>query len=81
MEAYLQMPTIGEDEDPLAWWTANKAAFPVLAPLARYYLALAATETSSERVFSVGGNVVTQKRTNLLSQHVRETVFCHDNML
>ncbi|XP_071640285.1 zinc finger BED domain-containing protein 4-like [Temnothorax longispinosus] len=80
VEAYLQIPTIGADEDPLAWWRVNKAAFPLLVPLARHYLALAATETSSERVFSVGGNEVMQKRTNLLSQHVRETVFCHDNI-
>lgn len=76
----MKLPTIGEQEDALAWWRANALTFPFLAPLARHYLAIAATETSSERVFSVGGNVVTNKRTNLLAENVRQTVFCHDNL-
>lgn len=61
---YLKLPAIGEQDDPLAWWKANSSQFPSLAPLARHYLAIAATETSSERVFSVGANVVTNKTTS-----------------
>ncbi|EFN83309.1 Zinc finger BED domain-containing protein 1, partial [Harpegnathos saltator] len=66
--------------DPLMWWKANASQFPTLAPLARHYLNIAATETSSERVFSVGGNIVTNKRTNLLADNVRQIIFCHDNL-
>lgn len=80
MENYLKLPVIGEQDDPLAWWRANALSFPSLVPLARHYLAIAATETFSERVFSVGGNIVTNKRTNLLAENVRQIIFCHDNL-
>ncbi|XP_020298431.1 zinc finger BED domain-containing protein 4-like, partial [Pseudomyrmex gracilis] len=69
VENYLKSPTISEQEDPLTWWKVNALTFPFLVPLARRYLAIAATETSSERVFSVEGNVVTNKRTNLLAEN------------
>lgn len=74
MENYLKLPTIGEQDDPLEWWKTNAATFPFLIPLARHYLTIAATETSSERVFSVGGNIVTNKRTNLLAENVRDYI-------
>lgn len=79
MHAYLTMPTIGENNSPLDLWKANASSFPRLSILAKCSPALADTETSSERVFSIGGNTVTNKRTNLLSQRLREIIFCHDN--
>lgn len=72
--------TIDDKEDPLNWWKVNQNTFPALTPLARHFLASTATETDSERVFSVGGNIVTSKRTTLLSEHVRKIIFCHDNL-
>ncbi|CAL1672396.1 unnamed protein product [Lasius platythorax] len=80
VDDYLSQPTIGGNEDPLAWWKANQNIFPLLAPLARHFLGLAAKETACERVFSVGGNIVTPKRTTILPEHVKEIVFCHDNL-
>ncbi|KAK3918537.1 E3 SUMO-protein ligase ZBED1 [Frankliniella fusca] len=68
--------------DYLEWFTprANQSVFPNLSLVARHYLAIAGTEASSERVASTGSNVCTPKRTNLLSEHLKELVFLHDNL-
>ncbi|XP_034238086.1 zinc finger BED domain-containing protein 4 [Thrips palmi] len=80
VKSYLLLPTIEVEEDPLAWWKANHTSFPNLALVAKQYLAIAGTEVSSERVASSGSNVVTPKRTNLATEHVKELVFLHDNL-
>lgn len=70
---------IDEDDDPLDWWKSNKESFPHLLPLARHYLGIAATETESERMFSVGGNTCTDKRANLSPEHLSQILYIHDN--
>jgi len=51
--------------DPLSWWRTNASKFPILAIMARNYLAIPATSASSERVFSTTGNIVTRNRNRL----------------
>ncbi len=60
---YLAIPKIHLDDCPLLWWKANKTRFPVLSKLAKMYLAIPATSTPSERLFSEAGNIMTIKRT------------------
>ncbi|KAE8740381.1 hypothetical protein FOCC_FOCC014119 [Frankliniella occidentalis] len=79
VESYLSLPTLEADEDPLVWWRSNQSVFPNLSLVAKQYLGIAATETASERVASVGSNTETSKRTNLSSSHLSQIVFCHDN--
>lgn len=67
-----------EFNDPLKWWQMNRAKFPILAQLARVYLALPAASAPSERVFSVASKVISPTRTSLdpqmagMSLHVCE---------
>ena len=58
VKSYLQEHPIKCKEDPLCWWKMNGSRFSHLEPLARRYLAIPATSTPSERVFSVAGIVV-----------------------
>lgn len=44
-------------QDPLAWWKANHAKYPILAHVARSLLAVPATSSSVERLFSSAGLV------------------------
>lgn len=76
---YLALPKIHLDDCPLLWWKTNKARFPILSKLARKYLAIPATSTPSERLFSEAGNVVTIKRTQLLPNTLENLVFCKKN--
>jgi hypothetical protein len=45
--------------------------FPIITSMARDYMAIPATSAPSERVFSVAGNLITKKRTKILSENVR----------
>ena len=52
-------------QDPLAWWKMNQVACPILAGLAKVYLAVQATSAPSERVFSIASRVISNRRTRL----------------
>lgn len=64
---------------PLQWWRDNEVKFPNLAQLARSYLAVPATSTPSERLFSAAGNIVSKKRASLTPDHVDMLTFLHFN--
>jgi hypothetical protein len=76
---YLALPKIHHDDCPLTWWKTNKTRFPILSKLARKYLAIPATSTPSERLFSEAGNVMTIKRTQLAPNMLENLVFCKKN--
>lgn len=67
------------EDDPLEWWRENEGKYPLLKNAAKLFLAIPATETASERVFSSAGNVVSSRRERLLACHVEELVFLHQN--
>jgi len=64
----------------LEWWKTNSARLPSLSKLARSYLAIPASSTSSERMFSIAGNIINCRRTNLTSETVNKLVFVRDNI-
>ena len=66
------------DSDILQWWSENRRLYPCLSVLARKYLCIQATSTSSERVMSLMGNLVTKKRTLLTDEHVNMLTYLSD---
>src|SRR5438132_5694077 len=60
---YLALKDINFESDPLVWWFEHEKRFPILSNLAKKYLAVYSCSTSSERLFSDAGNVLTAKRT------------------
>jgi len=50
-----------------------------LSKVARKYLAIPATSTLSERLFSEADNIITIKKTQLLSNILENLVFCKKN--
>src|SRR5689334_18882017 len=67
-------------DDPLAWWRERRNEFPVMATLARKYLACPATSAPCERLWSVAGVTVTAKRGRLAADKIEKLVFAHENM-
>ena len=66
--------------DVLDWWKRNKSKYPHLALVARMYLNIPSTQTTSERMFSSSGQIVTSDRVQLLCEHVKEYSFLHSNL-
>ncbi|CAN0453708.1 unnamed protein product, partial [Laminaria digitata] len=53
--------------------------YPILSQLAREYLAVPATSAASERLFSVAGNTITEKRSSLTDKNADNIIFLHSN--
>ena len=80
LERYLSQPNLQRKEQPLEWWAKHSSQFKTLSVLAKKYLAIPATETTSERVFSVAGLTATRKRSSLSPEHVNMLVLLHENI-
>ena len=75
LNAYLAAPlvTSAEDEcDILQWWSENERAYPLLAAMARCFLAVPATSAPSECAFSQARHLVTDERHSLGTETIRE---------
>lgn len=78
--SYLLGPEVDPDIDPLDWWKRHEPNFTRLSRLARKYLAIPATSAPSERVFSVGGGIVTCNRACLKPAVVDRLIFLAKNV-
>ncbi|KAI7807507.1 putative zinc finger BED domain-containing protein 1-like [Triplophysa rosa] len=80
LHRYRAEPSIGMDECPLEWWSAHAGAHVKLSSLACKYLATPATTVPCERLFSLAGTVVQNKRASLNLENVNKLV-CLSNWL
>lgn len=78
-QGYLAETQLRFDFDPFEWWKTREHKYPVIAKLALKYLTIPATSVSSERCFSTAGNIVTSKRSCLLSENVNMLIFLYQN--
>ena len=76
---YLSIPQVSFKIDPFKWWAGNQDRFPILSCLAKKYLSISATSTSSERLFSQAGNTMTSKRTQLNPKLFEKLLFLKKN--
>lgn len=75
LDRYQAQPDVSIDDEVLMWWKDRESTFPLLSNLARKYLAVLATSTPSERVFSTGGRVISDQRTCLTGDHADKLIF------
>lgn len=77
IKLYKTLPKCGSapQDNPLHWWREKAQAYPLLAAVARKWLAVPASSAASERMFSSAGLTVTKKRTKLGSDRVATLVF------
>ena len=59
IECYLSAPNLDAEGNLLLWWKVEGVHYPMLSKLASKYLAVCATRSPSERVFSSFGKTVT----------------------
>jgi hypothetical protein len=79
LHSYDLEPRLDRQDNPLAWWGRNRTRFPILANMARSFLACPATSVQSERVFSLAGNVISDTRCRLLPENAERLLFLKYN--
>ena len=79
VDMYMQYPTLDIDESPLEWLKLEAGRMPLLSTVARKYLSVCATSVPSERVFSIGGNLVNAKRNSIKPDKVNKLIFLASN--
>ncbi len=65
IEHYEKLPRADATSHPLEWWKVHCKQFPALSLLAKQYLCVCASSSSSERVFSTSGHIVSKRRSCL----------------
>lgn len=68
-----------EQFDVLRFWKKHNESLPLLANVAKKFLCIPATSTSSERAFSFAGLLISARRNQLHPRNVERTLFIHDN--
>lgn len=80
LSLYRGQVEIGQEEDPLKWWSTQRSAFPAVFRLAQRFLGSPATTVPCERLFSRAGDINSEKRAALSPEHVNMLV-CTNNWL
>jgi hypothetical protein len=68
-------------EDPLLWWKLRENKYPILSKAARRYLCIPVSSAASERVWSVGGNILVRgtKRSRMDNERICRMIFVKKN--
>ena len=80
VNTYLSEVSAPRHSNPLHYWKEKKVTWPLLAHLARKYLAPPCTTVPSERLFSTAGNIVTDRRTRLDVGKLEMLLFLNKNI-
>ena len=70
LNCYRAAHSIGMEDCPLLWWSAQAGNHKQVSDLARKYLAVSASSVPYERLFSLAGHIVQKKRADLISENV-----------
>ena len=58
LHSFEGLPRLSKAGDPLLWWKEHKNSLPMLASIVKEILAIPASSSKSERVFSIGTKVI-----------------------
>jgi len=78
IERYIrQRVPLSQNFEVIEWWKNNANLYPQLSKLALKLLSIPASSAAAERVFSLAGNIITEKRNRLCPKSVDSLLFLH----
>lgn len=82
VDTYLDDPLVpsreGEEFDVIGWWKRNQDQYPVLAKMARDFLAISLSTVASESTFNTAGIIIDKCRNSLSSETVEALICAKD---
>ena len=78
IESYKREDLLGQEDDPLLWWSKKKDKFPLLANLFKKYLCVPATSVKAERTFYGLVLLLTKQRLSMGGGNVDRQLFMRD---
>ncbi|CAF1112847.1 unnamed protein product [Brachionus calyciflorus] len=72
VDKYFSSPLLGQNSDPIEWWSSNIKDYPKMGKIAMGMIAACSTSVPSERFFSVSGLTVNKLRTRLTPDKVNK---------
>ena len=81
MSRYRKESAIPATSNPLDWWRQNEARFPLIALMAKSYLAVPATATTSDRIFSASGDIAVAKRGVVPMEYMDQYIFLEKHLI
>lgn len=80
IDLYLEEGGIDINSCALEWWKSHHQQYPTLANMARVYLAVPSSSAASERAFSHGSHLLSDRRLTLHPDRVSRLIFMKYNM-
>ena len=80
MKNYEAERRLKSDGNPFEWWKQRKNCYPLMAKMARKYLAVQGTSTPAERVISRLGAILTKRRQSMSGELFSEIMFLSDTI-
>lgn len=77
---YLEEPPLQRQDDPLAWWKNNHFNFPHLSEVVKGHFCCLATSVPCERLFSKGGYIMSDRRSRLSPNKIKQIMFINTNI-
>jgi hypothetical protein len=65
---------------PLDYWEHQRSRWPILSRIATHILMIPASSAETERLWSLAGNILTERRSRLSSEMLNMLIFCARNM-
>lgn len=79
-DKYIQEPLLARKQNPFKWWRDRQIYYPRLFQLMQNRLCIVGSSVPCERVFSKGGNILTEKRRRLKPNKLSKLLFLNYNL-
>lgn len=79
VQRYLEEDLLDKNEDPLEWWRYHSYNYPYLSKVVIEKFGTVATSVPCERVFSKSGQLISERRSRISSNKVKQIMFLNVN--
>jgi len=70
---------VSKDACPLTFWKANEVKYPILAKMAKRFLAIPASSGGIERRFSIAGSISRARRASTKAESIENVILIREN--